>query len=273
VLRLVLLLLCLSSTAWAQSQVPPQIPEVQAQAGPNNPIEVQQQPKGANNNGPLTPASKSQAAPGTNGQQVSTGGEESGYYTADGKKPFVFGMTLSEALLALFTFLLFIVGALQICQLKRTNAHMSAIERARVFVIIQMEYIRPPTTGGHIEETICVRAILKNHGKTPAFLTEWRAYIVPTDVHLRKLPDVGQTGGLPEGVVIGAGQEHTIDLTDDLETFIPDYRDKRFLLCLGHIRYRDIFKKRRVTGFYWEQNVRFGTGTFVIAESALNYYT
>ena len=151
-----------------------------------------------------------------------------------------------------------------------------AMERAYVLATVHMEVFQMPRTPRAPLPAEITRAwvIYKNHGKTPAFVTLIRGYIEVRKDYPKELLDIGPLRSIPEGIVLGAGEEYRIDFIEDLDDMVPyDWVVER-VLCLGMIRYRDIFNKTRETGYCWQYQERFGTGSFHIAPADdLNYHT
>ena len=148
-----------------------------------------------------------------------------------------------------------------------------ALERAYLFVTVHIGDVNVPAANGSPFFVPRAWAVIKNHGKTPAFLTLLRGYLAEHKEYPRALIDPVITRPIPDGIVIGADDEYRLDLSDDLFPLIPADPLVDRLLALGLVEYRDIFGKARKTGYCWQYQDLLGVRRFQIAPADhLNYH-
>jgi hypothetical protein len=173
-------------------------------------------------------------------------------------------------------------------QLKRTNDTAAAIERAYIFVTVDLEHpwqwVNPeydPARGETVNRTElseCSLALrFANHGKTHANIERIRGYTVQADTPPQSLDvhaDSNRT--LPAGLVIAPGSTYPIHMQPRLPTIDADQINAvtTFFYVVGLIDYRDIHGQRQTTGYCWKYVSSMGNSKFVIAESTpLNRHT
>jgi hypothetical protein len=180
--------------------------------------------------------------------------------------------SLTDALLAIFTFALVIVGLFQFCILRGTLKAtkvaadaakdsadaLPAIERAYLFVKVTMEKPHDVNIGTDEEPGgNSVNLVITNHGKTPALITEALYNVKPftnddkIDKFLaKKIPD-----RIPSGTVIFDSKEikeFSIDFPLTHISWKQIMSKQLNLSCLGYICYEDIFGNPHKTIFCWE---------------------
>jgi hypothetical protein len=111
------------------------------------------------------------AAEGAAGQTTNAGNERynAGKENGEGNELHIVGVGIHDWLIIVFTGLLFGVGALQTCQLRRTNDHAETVERPWIFVEIAPHLIPMPDGADHGTYGafyIC------NYGRGPATIRE-----------------------------------------------------------------------------------------------------
>jgi hypothetical protein len=206
----------------------------------------------------------------------------------------------------IFSCLLVAVGALQGAALiytalvtnKAANAAQTAaealpaVERSYVFLSdkIEIEWESDPEAKS-LEESIArvlgdgdthnesvtgaIRFPLKNHGKTPAILSE--IYLAAGYFLNSNLSMGAATGGaIPAGMIISAGEDSGDQFGCQLSIRLRDWREAKngagYVLFFGRVLYRDVFGKPHETGFCREYN--FTRARFILAPNGkLNYYT
>ena len=187
----------------------------------------------------------------------------------------LFGMTLSEALLAAFTLGLLIVGELQRRQLRRTNEHSATNERPYLFASVILP--REVYFSGDGSAKVTFELQLRNHGKTPAILKRFRALMHLCEEYPSCLPPTVVDKNIPPGKVIGAGDLWPYQ--DSIRTEKTNWANvaggNMKLICLGEVVYFGVDKIERKMGFCWEFVPRGpDSGIFEISPSnKLNHYT
>jgi hypothetical protein len=202
----------------------------------------------------------------------------------------VFGhhLKITDSLVATFTFVLVLVGAVQGYWLWRTVSAteiaadsarrvaeaLPKLERAYVFLShCVCDDIASGLRAGPNGIAQCkVHYGFKNHGRTPAILE--RHYVSVAFVE-KGFPEREPLFDLPGNVIMSAGQERK-DSELDGKLVATDYGRARRgdgRLCFwGALGYRDVFGEPHETGFCSEWNFR--EGRFVVSKTdELNYHT
>ena len=195
---------------------------------------------------------------------------------------------------ALFAFLLSVFAAVQIAlfvwQLKlirksldvakesadaalETAKSITASERAYVFVNVKIVDDIISTPSGNAQSRF--KANFCNHGKTPAIIISLRCYCDLVGVIPNELPkSLGSDERLSEGLVIASELIFEVTIPHGISDSAMGEieRGEKILICYGHIKYTDILKNVRETGYCWEY--RPNQGRFVFSgSSGLNHYT
>jgi hypothetical protein len=149
-----------------------------------------------------------------------------------------------------------------------------ASERAYVFVnvkLIDETQTRPVPTG--FIANFC------NHGKTPAVITNIRSQIdvvsdIPNVMPEITPNDTTSDRELPEGLVIASELIYRVTMrppNSSVTSYAAEINGgQKFLICYGQIRYKDIFDKKRETGFCWQYSPT--QRRFIYSDSQLNKY-
>ena len=155
---------------------------------------------------------------------------------------------------------------------KRSADALPAIERAYIFVTVDIPEINP-SQDGTIPSMANFR--LYNHGKTPAILKKVHFIIklrdaYPTITEINSSPNPP----IPDGIIISSNDSRVFDYTVIINTREWEQvdRHKIKLLCYGSIDYEDVFKESHITGFCWEYYPR-TVRTGISENQELNYYT
>lgn len=173
-------------------------------------------------------------------------------------------LVIATSILAAFTWKLW-NATFGIAEDAKNAAQMAQrIERAQIF----MEVV-----GSYSDETqqISCTVVIKNHGKTPAIITNYRwtmkeLTIMPTAIDA-ELIVAGDK--MPPGVVIGGLQERREGVWSMPTN--EGSRASQVVFCWGRVQYTDILGKERWTSFCWQffiHNMRWG----VSGNHALNQY-
>jgi hypothetical protein len=119
-----------------------------------------------------------------------------------------------------------------------------------------------------------------NHGKTPAVITNIRSQIdvvndIPNGMPEISPSDTSSDRELPEGLVIASELIYTVTMRPPISSLTSYAMEinggQKFLICYGQIRYKDIFDKKRETGFCWQYSPT--QRRFIYSgDSLLNYY-
>lgn len=237
---------------------PPQVPiKKKSNSAVESKDKTDQKPEATNNPSAAIPESESPNTKAESSQYTSKGTEDS----ADPTEFFIVGsykFRITDALLAVFTFLLVIVGVFQVHGLNQTNiltarlqALTQTIERAHVGISdLQTDF-------GHV--TPMIRIKLKNTGKLPTenvFVAGrvMRRTDERPEIHtdLFQIP-LGDTQIFPGDTIflneIGLGNFQSSEITDldgGIETIFLN----------GQIFYRDGFGERQVTVFNYRYTAR-----------------
>lgn len=161
---------------------------------------------------------------------------------------------------------------------KESTDAFQSIERARLFVKVERD---PPPKQGELIESVKegynrVRIIIINEGKSLAILTKINLHIgVIDDKDIDdKISELkSRTSEYPYGVItISSSSEKP--LIFDCKITKSDLQKINestvYYLCLGHIRYKDVFRKVRQIVFCWKDN---GTFFFPDPDPTRNDYT
>jgi hypothetical protein len=145
---------------------------------------------------------------------------------------------------------------------KESADAFQAIERARLFVKVKRD--PPPKKGESIESIkegynrVLINII--NEGKSLAIITKINWYIgVMNDKEIDNKFSIleSTTSEFPDGVITIRGNDSEDipamgEITNsDLHKI--DYSNT-YLVCLGYIKYKDVFRKVRPVIFYWKDN-------------------
>lgn len=153
-------------------------------------------------------------------------------------------------------------------------AATAAIERAYLFVEVELrEQLRSSPSGF----PNIVQVTIRNHGKTPAEIVQLRGYAQIAETPPTELLEFpGSSATLPAGYAIAQNDSYPLPVTaritnqemGDLETLTQS------LFIVGLVRYKDIFRTERETGFCWFYQHHMQHGAFLInPDSALNRRT
>ncbi len=174
---------------------------------------------------------------------------------------------LTNILLAAFTFLLVVVGGLQVWLLFGTlRATRKAADAAKMsadalvdsdrawltFGEVKILDLEPMPVGG-TPKIPGVQYGLQNSGKTPAWLLRWKAQFkkLNSEEELPVDPQYGEAREFPNGVPIGPGgfRPESIALEGALseQEFTRVKRRELFLIFYAFAEYRDVFKRTHRT--------------------------
>ena len=176
--------------------------------------------------------------------------------------------TTTDWWLIVFTGVLACVAIIQVLILCRQIIHYKRTERPYIFVTVNT------TTYGLTDALV----VIKNHGKTPAILKSVNILLKPSEIDPSQIIERGTSDvELPEGIVIGAGNEFERIIQVPLtHKELMDINGQKFtwLICCGLIRYKDTVNNSiRETSFLWEffplKPVSYGISN----NKKLNYYT
>jgi hypothetical protein len=192
-------------------------------------------------------------------------------------------LKITDSLLALFTFLLIIVGAVQGIFLFRTDrgthkaadaalrssevAEAALFVAQRPYVFVTAASFKRPLSRETFDYSgpeiwLWVKFKLENHGRTPANIVE----ICADSACVNKLPAIPQyreqtTYDTPH--LLGADKETTVgylfktpidgQVMNDIA--VGRFMGGRRLFAFGYIKYRDIFDYTNTVGFCWRYNL------------------
>ena len=143
---------------------------------------------------------------------------------------------------------------------KESADALQAIERARLFIKVEPDPPRKePITGIEIGHNK-VRVIIINEGKSFAIITKINCHIgimnnKEIDDKISEL--VSMTTEFPDGVIT-IRRDSTENIPVMCEITASDLQKINYstthFVCIGHIRYKDVFRKVRPIVFCWKDN-------------------